>query len=150
MMARQNKTAEENVEQEHNHKYDNQQEIMEYQYLSQQLQQLQQTFGTMQRHLDELRRLDMNISELAHVKKGSSTLIPLGSGIYLKGTVEGESELYMNVGAGVVVKKSFAHSLETVRKQVVEVENFMVQVEQNLQQVAGRLQELQAHLQHEH
>lgn len=146
-MAKQNKT--ESVEKEHEH--DHQQEIMEYQYLAQQMQQLQQTFGTMQKHLDELKRLDMNISELANTKKGNATLIPLGSGIYVKGVLEGENELYMNVGSSIVVKKSFAHSLETVRKQVVEVENFIVQIEQNIQQIAGRLQELQVHLQeHQH
>ncbi len=134
-------------EHEHIHEHDHQQEIMEYQYLAQQMQQLQQTYSTMQKHLDELKRLDMAVSELANTKKGTPTLIPLGSGIYVKGVLEGDSEIYMNVGSGVVVKKSFAHSLETVRKQIVEVENFMVQVEQNIQQIAGRLQELQAHLQ---
>lgn len=147
-MAKQDKKTEA-VEKEHEH--DHQQEVMEYQYLAQQMQQLQQTFGTMQKHLDELKRLDMNISELANTKKGNSTLIPLGSGIYVKGVLEGENELYMNVGSSIVVRKSFAHSLETVRKQVVEVENFIVQIEQNIQQIALRLQELQVHLQqHEH
>lgn len=142
----QTEESEHSNEHEH-HEHDNQAEVYEYQMLMQQFQQMQQTFATVSKHREELRRLESNIGELSRLKgKDNGTMIPLGSGIYIKGSIDETDSVHMNVGSGVVVKKSFDEALDTIRKQLAEVEGFSIQVEQNIQQVASRLQELQAHL----
>lgn len=140
-------------ENEHLHEHDNQAEMYEYQLMSQQMQQLQQTFNTMNKHRDELRRLESNLQDLSKLKGGETSMIPLGSGIYIKGKVEKSDNVYMNVGSGVVLQKSYDSALDTIRKQLAEVDGFAIQVEQNIQQVSIRIQELQHHMQehnHEH
>ena len=147
-MAKENKKQ---AVEEHVHEHDHQAEMYEYQMMSEQMQQLQQTFNTMNKHREELRRLESNLTDLSKLKGGESTLIPLGSGIYIKGKIEKSENVFMNVGSSVVVQKTYDEALDTIRKQLAEVENFAIQVESNMQEVSRRLQELQAHMQmHQH
>lgn len=135
-------------EQEHSHEHDHQEMMYEYQMLMQQLQQLHNTLATMKKHKEELKRIEMAVDDMSKVKgEKNSTMIPLGSGIYVRGNISAQDSVLMNVGAGVVVKKGFEEALNTIKKQFAEIENYAAQVEANIQQIGMRMQEIQMHMQ---
>ncbi|MBI5392199.1 prefoldin subunit alpha [Candidatus Woesearchaeota archaeon] len=120
-----------------------QQSTLELQMLWQHMQQLQQHVSTLQQHHQELQRLQHHLQEMSTITSGTSLYFPMGSGIFFSGVLQDSKHLLMNVGAGICVEKSVPDALETLGKQLVDVESLLTQFETQLEQGSERLQELQ-------
>jgi len=116
---------------------------MEYQLLMQQFQQLQENIGALEKHILELRVLDDNLSSLSKTKAGEETLMPLGSGIFVKGELKDNSNVVMNVGGGVCVEKSVDEAKDTVSIQLSDVTNVFTELQEEIMKTSEKLQSLQ-------
>ena len=116
---------------------------MEYQLLMEQLQQLQENVSTLEKHTMELVFLTENLDSVSKTKIGQETLVPLGSGIFLKGSLKENSNVIMSVGSSVCIEKDIAEAKKTVSEQLGEVNQVLTQMQEEVGKTTFRLQELQ-------
>ena len=106
--------------------------MYEQQMLQQQIQQTNEHYAYMEKHLIDLQRLGESLSGLENVEEGKEMLVPLGSGIFFKTHASNDSKIVMGVGSNVCVEKSLSEAKQTVSEQIVEVEEVMNQLKINL------------------
>ncbi|MBS3167824.1 prefoldin subunit alpha [Candidatus Woesearchaeota archaeon] len=123
------------------HKY------MEFQMLMQQLQQLEQNSENIEKHINDLMKLNENLDVISNTKKDTESLIPLGNGIFLKGSLNDNQSVVMNVGSNLCVEKSLHEAKQTVNIQMQEVSDFMIQLKTEINNTRNKLMQLQKEIQ---
>jgi len=124
-----------------------QQKYLELQILEQQIGQLQQQAQVLQHQLHELSALKETIGQISQVKENTETLIPLGSGVYVKGEITNTKDLLMNVGANTITEKSAKDSEKIVEEQIAHVQGLLEQLSGDLEQATTTAQKLQSEIQ---
>lgn len=119
-----------------------QQRYMEYQMLDAQAKQLQQQVAQVEKGMSDLMETKQNLDELQRSKDGIEVIIPVSNGIFTKAKMGQNKELLVNVGAGVVVNKSFDDAKELLDNQLKELTAYRQQLMQNLQMLAGKATEI--------
>ncbi len=120
---------------------------MEYQFLMQQLQQLQENVSALEKHIGDLNSLNVNLTGIKQSKVNSEVLMPLGSGIFLKGELKDNSSVIMNVGNGICVDKTLEEAKDTVSKQLEEVTLVLEQLRDETTDTMEKLTVLQEEFQ---
>ena len=115
----------------------------EYQMTVQQIQQLQQNITNLEKHITELNKIDDNIETITKVELNQETLIPMGNGLFIRGTIKDTSKFIMNVGSGVCVEKTVDEARETVKKQLTEVSSLTDHMKVQVEELMVTIQELQ-------
>jgi len=77
------------------------------------------------------------------VDSDTSTLVPLGIGIYVKSKVYPVDKVLVNVGAGVVVEKKKDEAINFIEQRVKEFETAAKQLSSQKQQISYRMMEIQ-------
>ncbi|MBS3152322.1 prefoldin subunit alpha [Candidatus Woesearchaeota archaeon] len=116
---------------------------MEYQFLMQQLQQLQQNVSALEKHINDLNSLNENLSNLKDSKVNSEVLMPLGSGIFVKGDLKENKSVLMNVGNDICIEKTVEGAKETVEKQLGDVVSVLEQLREEIENTVQKLGSLQ-------
>ncbi|MEK6956242.1 MAG: prefoldin subunit alpha [Nanoarchaeota archaeon] len=115
----------------------------EYQMTVQQIQQLQQNITNLEKHITELNKIDDNIETITKVELNQETLIPMGNGLFIRGTIKDTSRFIMNVGSGVCVEKTAEEARATVKKQLDEVSTLTDNMKVQVEELIVTIQELQ-------
>jgi len=123
-----------------------QEEILQFQTLVEQYHEMQEQVQGLAQHKEELERVSESLKIISQCKEGDESLLPLGGGIYLKGSLKNNAEVLMNVGAQVVVTKPLDEAQKSVEEQVQEVVTIQSHLEEESQKLLNYLKELQAHL----
>jgi prefoldin alpha subunit len=123
-----------------------QQKYMEMQMLEQQMQHVQKQLQLLEQQNMELVATREAIDEIASAPAGKEILVPISSGIFIKGQLKENKELTVNVGANVAVNKSVDDTKALIEEQIHEVENFRNELSMNMQKLASKAQELENEL----
>lgn len=123
-----------------------QKKYIEYQILNNQIKQISNQIGLLDQQLVELNGMEIGLIDLEKNKVGSSLLVPVGSGVFVEGELKDNKNVFMNVGAGVVVKKNFNETKSMLDKQMQETANVMQQLEMELINLSSRVKEIQGEL----
>ena len=107
----------------------------EMQMLQSQMQQIEEQMGMVSQQILELKSLNKNLDDLSSVEEDKDMVIPLGAGIFIEVKTKGTKEVLMNVGSGVMVRKSFEDAQKILVKQVKDLEGLAAQLEGNLQKL---------------
>lgn len=118
------------------------QKIIEFQLLSQQIQQGQQQLNLISQQLNEIRALSGNIAGISDVRQNCDMYHNLGVGVYIKSKLEAVKKLLINVGSNVCVQKSPEETIKIISRQIEELENFLQNMERQLQNIAERAEAL--------
>jgi prefoldin alpha subunit len=87
--------------------------------------------------MTELSFASATIEGLGNEKKGTSLLVPIGGGSFIKAEAATTETLVVGMGAGVSVEKSREEAKQIVDKRIAELEKSM----NTLQQQAGQVME---------
>ncbi|MEK6855148.1 MAG: prefoldin subunit alpha [Nanoarchaeota archaeon] len=98
------------------------------QFVNEQIQELEQFSG-------DLRVLDKNDNK--------EILASLGKGVYAKSELK-DKKLFVQVGAGVVIKKSINETVEVIGEQIKRFEEARVQLKMQLESYAQELKRMVA------
>jgi prefoldin alpha subunit len=101
--------------------------------------------STVTRLITEAHLASEAIQELSK-KQQEESLVPIGIGIYLKGTVPEVRNLLVNVGSGVTIEKSKENTKSYVESKIKEFELALKQLNSQKEQVALRMNQLQNEL----
>ena len=85
--------------------------------IQKQAEEIQQNLQIIDNEINELEEYSHNLEYLSQVKE-KSIVTNLGKGLHMKATLEDPSELYVEVGAGVVVKKNILEAKEIIEIQM--------------------------------
>ena len=119
---------------------DIQKQYLEFQILNQQLQQLQQQAGMIEKQIIELRKLSDNLDSIKQLKGNNELLVPMGAGIFMKAQLKDNSTLLINVGSDVIVKKTFLESKEMLESQLKELEDILENANGQVSELATQLE----------
>lgn len=73
----------------------------------------------------------------------SSSLVPLGIGIFVKSTIHSINKVLVNVGAGVIIEKDKDDAVNFIEHRIKEFETAVKQLTSQKQQVSYRMMEIQ-------
>jgi len=119
---------------------------LEFQILSQQINQLQHQINSINTSVMELKSLETTLDEIKKVKKDNNLLIPLGNNIFIKGKLENNNELIMGVGSKTLVKKELSEAKELIEDQIKELEKINLELETEVSNASIQLEKLQEEL----
>ena len=120
---------------------------MKFQVLEQHIKQMQKQLEMITHQLIELNATNNSLEEFNKISAGKEVFVPLSSGIFAKADIKDTSELLVNVGANVVVKKDIASAKKLIQKQLEEIKNIQKQMIGQLEKMTSHAAQLEMQLQ---
>ncbi|MBI2657428.1 prefoldin subunit alpha [Candidatus Woesearchaeota archaeon] len=120
---------------------------MEFQALDQHIKQLQKQLEMVTHQLMELHSTSSGLEEFNKIGQGKEILVPLSSGIFAKASIKETSELLVNVGANIVVKKDVASAKKLIQGQMEEIKKIQKQMVDELEKMTSHAAGIEARLQ---
>jgi prefoldin alpha subunit len=120
----------------------NREKLIEIELINQQGSEIQQYLQHLDTQLQEIGSVISALDDLTGVKQGSEVLLPVTSGIFVKGTIHDGKNLIVNVGENTMVEKSIDETKDLLAKQKAEIETYRRDMMAQFQQMITRLSEL--------
>ena len=120
---------------------------MEFQALDQHIKQLQKQLEMVTHQLFELNATSNSLDDFKKIDSGKEIFVPLSSGIFAKANVKDTSELLVNVGANVAVKKDITSTKKLIQEQMEEIKKIQKQMIDELEKMTSHAAQLQMKLQ---
>ncbi len=100
--------------------------LFRVQFLQKQAEELEQNLEIVERELIDLKGLDTNLDFLTK-SNDKSSISAIGKGLHIKTNIESK-ELFVEVGAGVVVKKSPEQARTIINNQIRKLTEAKIQM----------------------
>ncbi len=124
-----------------------QKKYFELQMANNQLKQIEKQLELIEAQVLEALTIINALDELKSSKQGAKSLAPVANGIFVEAKLENIQDLLVNVGGGIVVKKSVDETKSMLQNQVSELrsaeQELLVQFEQFSAKAQGMQKELQ-------
>lgn len=120
---------------------------MEFQILDQHIKQMQKQLEMVTHQLIDLNATSNSLDEFNKINAGKEIFVPLSSGIFAKASVKDTSELLVNVGANVAVKKDAASTKKLIQNQMEEIKKIQKQMINELEKMTSHAAQLEMKLQ---
>ena len=120
---------------------------MEFQVLDQHIKQLQKQLEMVTHQLIELTVTSNSLDEFNNIKNEKEVFVPLSSGIFAKASIKDTSQLLVNVGANVVVKKDVAETKKLISNQIEEIKKVQKNMIDELDKMTEHAAQLEKQLQ---
>lgn len=120
---------------------------MEFQALDQHIKQLQKQLEMITHQLMEISATSHSLDEFGKIQPGKEIFVPLSSGLFAKAEIKNTSELLVNVGANVAVKKDIASTKRLMQTQFDEMKKIQSRIIDDLEKMTSRAVQLETQLQ---
>ena len=105
-----------------------------------QYEELSQHLEIINQQIEELEQFGKQLSSM-NGAKGKELLAPVGKGVYVRTELKDE-KLLVQVGAGVILKKTPEQTIETIKGQLKRLLELKVQYSTKLDQIQDQLQQM--------
>ncbi len=122
-----------------------QQSALELQIIEQQIKQMEEQFNQIEMKKAEMDKLDLSLHDLKK-SKNNEAFSDIGLGIYGKTKIIDDSNLLVNVGAGIYTTKKVEEVQKILKKQSKELEKIAREIVQNIQTLSMQAQVIQMNL----
>ncbi|MBI4148823.1 prefoldin subunit alpha [Candidatus Woesearchaeota archaeon] len=116
---------------------------MELHVHEQKLQQIQQYLSALEQQIAELQQTAEAVGEIAQLKPGASSFVPISSGIFVKASLDHASEFLVNVGAHTAVTKSKDEVLSLITSQMGDIKEMQQKLAETFLQLRGAAERVQ-------
>jgi len=116
--------------------------LIELKAIDRHIKELQQQVESLEEQGMELAYIRQSIDELAQAPAGEALLVPLSNGIFAKARLEDKDHLLVNVGANVVVKKTFSETKAMMEGQSAELQKMRKTLESSIHKLVARAMEI--------
>ena len=120
---------------------------MEFQMLDQHIKQMQKQLEMVTHQLIELNATSSSLDEFRKIGPGKEVFVPLSSGIFAKAGIKDTSEVLVNVGANVAVKKDIESTKRLIQSQMEEIRKIQKQMVDELEKLTSHAAQLEMKLQ---
>ncbi len=117
-----------------------QERIIEIARVEQIARQLEVNLQLIENEIAELEEFKNNLNFLINSKE-LGILSSIGKRVFVKTKIEDKDKLFIEVGAGVVVKKSPKDALKIIEKQISRLKEAGLQIASQLESYRGQLEE---------
>jgi len=118
----------------------NQEQIMQFQMIEQEANQLNQQMQMIEQNINEMIELKDSLDELENYKEGEM-LVNIGKRIYLPVNAKPE-KLIVEVGKGNLVEKNIVDTKKIVEEQVEKLNIGKMQVSERLEELQGEMMKM--------
>ena len=119
----------------------NEQEIFQASKLERKHQELEQNLQLIENQIQELEQFKEDIEFLIKSEKKES-LSSIGKGVFIRSRIEDKKDLFVEVGTGIVVKKTPEQTQKVVENQIKRLKETRIQIISQLEIYHYSLQEL--------
>lgn len=112
--------------------------IRELQLLQAQANELQERIQMSGKDLIELEMTIRSMNEIKGVNPGKETFMPLGSGVWLRGTIADNTKVLTDVGAGIVTERTIEEAVELTSDKKKQLKIIKEKYESDLSNIAKR------------
>ncbi len=92
--------------------------------------------------LDEMKQTLESLEELKSAEPGTETLIPLGSGSFIRSSLKQNDRVIIGVGSDISIEKDVDEAKAIVDKRVQRMEEATQRTQEQLEEISGRLEDL--------
>jgi len=108
--------------------------------LEQEAKQLEQQLETIEQKILELEVLKFNLDELEKIKLNNEMLSSIGKNVFIKTSLLSK-ELYVDVGAKTIVKKSIRETREIIDKDIMRLMELRETISKQLENINIEIQD---------
>ena len=119
---------------------------VEFQVLSNSIQQLEKQGNALESHLMELLTTKKSLDDIEKVRPGTEILVPLSSGIYVKADIKESDRFIVNVGSNIALGKNLASTRKIIEEQIIEIKKMQENLSQELGINTAKAAELEQEL----
>jgi len=123
-------------------KKDLEQKYMMYQFLKEQLDYANSQAESIRSALVETQTSINALEEIMNNKDEKTTLIPLGAGTFIKGTLESTKDALVNIGSDILVKEDIKDAKEKMQSRVKELEDSHDKISKDVNSLTAQLQSI--------
>ena len=124
-----------------------QKKALEFQILNNQFEQYQQQLVKLQEQKQDVSNLNVSLKEISKSKKNKEFLSPLSSGVLVKTNLQDPEQIYMAVGAGIIVKKPVKEAQKLMEDQEKHITLMIAQLQAEIQRLGNIINSLQHEIQ---
>lgn len=118
----------------------NEEKIIEISKIERNARILEEEIGMIEMQIAELGAFKENLNALMKMKE-KEMLASLGKRVYVKTLAEDTKKLFVEVGAGVVVRKTPEETIKIVDEQILRLEDARFEIIERLNEYQGQLQD---------
>ncbi len=123
--------------------------ILEFQILQRGLETLESREREIVKLLEELEISKISLEEIEKIMGKGEVMFSVGGGNYVKGNLSGVSEVYVNIGAGVVMKKPLSDAKKIIEERIENIRNSLERIEEEKVKIAAAMQKLRGEIENE-
>jgi prefoldin alpha subunit len=124
-----------------------QEKYLQLQLLDAQMKGFQQEMNLIEQKKLELSKMSEGLSGLKKLKKGTSVRAPMGAGVYVESVLDNISEVLLNVGADVIVRKPVNEAIKLIKDQLDQSDALLMNLAANVQTLGMKAEKIQDELQ---
>lgn len=124
-----------------------QEKYMLFQLMQQSLENLRQQQEVVKSRMMDLLVTENALNEIKDMEEKDEILIPFGSGVFGNGSISDNQKVMVNIGSGVMVRKSLKEANEFMGKRRDELEKAGSQISEEMERVAVQINSLGAEIQ---
>ena len=114
--------------------------LLERELLQREIQHVENEIIALEKRKIELDIVLASIDEILK-QKGDETLVPIGSGVFVKGKLVNKNKVFVNVGADVVIEKNVEEAKKIINAQRDEISKLQELLENNLREFIKNVQQ---------
>lgn len=118
----------------------NQEQIMQFQMLEQETNQLNQQLQLIEQNVGEMQELELSLNEIEN-SKNNDILANLGKKLFIPVEIK-EKKLIVEVGKGNFVKKSIPDTKKVIQEQLKRLISAKTDIIERSEEVRGRIETL--------
>jgi prefoldin alpha subunit len=113
--------------------------VVELQILQETAESIQSRIGLTNAAINEVQIAYNTLEGIKKEKRGSSLLIPIGGGSYVKSKLDDSNTLIVGIGANVAVEKNVDEAQEAFQTRLVRFEKVRNSLQQQLEEIATKI-----------
>ena len=122
---------------------------MQLQMIDEQMRMMEDELRSLEQRGEEIQRLKNSMTSLKDAKKGCKAFSSLGLGIYAESELRDTEKFLVNIGSGVVIRKSLHETEDLLDRKVKEIANIGSEIVQEIQMMGVKATSIQRELQQE-
>lgn len=106
--------------------------IAKLRYIEGQIASAQAQLQMFERGMLEIGNTKLALNSLKTLSKDTGSLLPIGSGMFAKGTLSKQDKILVDAGAGAIVEKDVADAEKVLDSRESEIRTSMLNIQQTL------------------
>ncbi|MEM0052961.1 MAG: prefoldin subunit alpha [Nitrososphaeria archaeon] len=115
--------------------------VVQLKYLEDYFQDLLARENLLVSSYNDIENAEETVNELSK-RKGFETLVYIGGGMYIAGSINATEKVLVNVGANVIIEKRLNEALAFIQEKKEEIKRILNDINQQKQQTALAIQRL--------